>query len=101
MLNKFINNSYIPERYFDINVNNDTILTLGVGYTKLNEKYVQGIVLTQLDTLGSIIKSKIIIDSIRGGLSLSLDYGNIVRSLEEEFVKHILGLKELPKNVNL
>jgi hypothetical protein len=76
--NEIIYNLTPPEEYWGIVVKNDTITTMGISFTKFNNKKIQGIVFTQFDTSGQIIKTKFFIDTLKGSLTVSEAYGSLL-----------------------
>ncbi len=92
--NEIIYNLTPPEKYWDIVVKNDTITTMGVGFTKVDSKKVQGIVFTQFDTSGQIIKTKFFIDTLKGSLTISGAYGSLIATKKGNYACILAVYKE-------
>jgi Secretion system C-terminal sorting domain len=76
----YIRETEYPRSHFrDMIIDNDTILGIGVGFSDSVE-WKQGIVLAKFDSSGTLLDSKIILDSLGDKLAVDKHWGKIIKT---------------------
>ena len=77
--------SYPNTQITDMIIDNDTVIVYGDGFNN-NIEWKQGLVIAKLDSNGTVLQEKIILDSLGDKLAVSERWGKIINTSDGGYV---------------